>query len=332
MKSLIASQKSFQEPFVWLQGTKDYEIYDKCEKIKIQITFTKDYKIIYRRGEIILRVEKVKQFFKNPELMTNLEQIRHLDWQGEYGIGETKCGKWQIKWNGKILKDVGGYYENGQKQGLWQELKKNYWNQAQVYEIGEYFNDYRKGGWDYIYQNNKIYGGQYNEQGQKNAKWIDLSDSFQCFSQIIYNGEYNFKGQKIGLWNIMYCKDDEKEYKQIGGGLYDAKEKEFQKKIGRWVELSDYFMDSSQITYNGEYNRQGIKVGRWDIMYKEEDEDEFKLIGGGSYHEQERDSFSVKFGKWIEIGDNWWKTFTGEYNGEGKKVGKWVEKNLKKIK
>ncbi|CAD8104077.1 unnamed protein product [Paramecium primaurelia] len=85
---------------------------------------------------------------------------------------------------------------------------------AKVLESGEYQNDKRSGIWVYIYDNNKIGGEQYNEQGQKNGKWIKLSD---INTQLTYIGEYK-KGQKVGKW------DTDFNYfgnKQIGGGLYD---------------------------------------------------------------------------------------------------------------
>lgn len=40
-------------------------------------------------------------------------------------------------------------------------------------------------------------------------------------------------------------------------------------KIGKWFELSDGFMDTSQVIYNGVY-KNGEKVGRWDILWLED--------------------------------------------------------------
>ncbi|CAD8130238.1 unnamed protein product [Paramecium sonneborni] len=59
------------------------------------------------------------------------------------------------------------------------------------------------------------------------------------------------------VWDIMYCKYGEKEYKNIGGGSYD--QDGTQKKIGNWAELDEVFNDDKQLTYYGEYNRNGMK-------------------------------------------------------------------------
>ncbi|CAD8069772.1 unnamed protein product [Paramecium sonneborni] len=48
-----------------------------------------------------------------------------------------------------------------------------------------------------------------------------------------------------------------------GGGLYYCSIK-----VGKWIELSDGFWNQSQITYCGDY-KQGKKVGKWDIYWKQ---------------------------------------------------------------
>ncbi|CAD8129360.1 unnamed protein product [Paramecium sonneborni] len=72
---------------------------------------------------------------------------------------------------------------------------------------------------------------------------------------------------KVGRWDIMYSHLNKKEYKQIGGGSYNQEGN--QKKIGKWIELDEgfYYNYYNQITYNGEYNMNGKKVGKWDILY-----------------------------------------------------------------
>ncbi|CAD8068158.1 unnamed protein product [Paramecium sonneborni] len=62
----------------------------------------------------------------------------------------------------------------------------------------------------------------------------------------------------------MFRQDSSSNFQQIGGGSYESNEGE--KKIGKWVELNERFYNGYQITYNGEYNRNGMKTGIWLIM------------------------------------------------------------------
>ncbi|CAD8166268.1 unnamed protein product [Paramecium pentaurelia] len=249
-------------------------------------------------------------------------------------------------WNGKVLKDVGGYFLDGQKQGFWREIIHNYWSQAEVYVIGEYYKNNKVGVWKYIFHNNIIGLGQYNYQGQRIAKWIELSDRFSNRSQITYIGEYQ-NGQKIGLWEIWYKDYETKRNKQIGGGLYD---KINSIKIGRWIENCNNFRDCSQVIYQGQY-KNGKKVGRWDILYRNQQSEAFqqmqnyiikiktKFSGGGSYDDQVQGD-QIKIGSWIEISEEFYKwsqvTYQGEYK-DGKRIGKWeiwfkdCHKNQKKL-
>ncbi|CAD8130526.1 unnamed protein product [Paramecium sonneborni] len=199
------------------------------------------------------------------------------------------------------------------------------------------------GRWDIMYcqYNEKEYkqigGGSYDKEGNQNkmGKWIEIYEGFtDCNTtskKVTYNGEYNMNGMKVGRWDIMYCKYNEIEYKQIGGGLYDQEGN--QKKIGNWEELYEKFEYYSQITYDGEYNLNGMKVGRWDIMYCQYNEKEYKQMqiiysGGGSY---DKEGNQNKMGKWIEIYEGFTDcnttskkvTYNGEYNMNGMKVGRW---------
>ncbi|CAD8125043.1 unnamed protein product [Paramecium sonneborni] len=321
-----SSKKIFQQPYFQQKGTLEYKVFDKCLKIKIQITFSKDQKIIYSRDGVILRVqyifieckrEEIANLSKNPEILKNMEQIKNLAWQGEKAQNNKKHGKWKASWNGEGLMNVGGYYKDGLKQGLWKEIIENYSTQAQVYLFGEYYKDLRRGKWSYIYKNNKIYGGLYNEEGQKKGKWIELSDGFMDYSQVIYIGQYNTNGIKVGVWQIFWF-----EGLQIGGGFYSEQLGAQEKKIGRWIELSKGFKQESQITYIGEYNIYGIKAGRWDTYFNWR---ENKKIGGGFYNEQE--GSLIKIGRWMELSKNFRLDsqiiYNGGYNMKGQKIGKW---------
>ncbi|CAD8112395.1 unnamed protein product [Paramecium sonneborni] len=291
-------------------------------KTKIQIIF-KDHKIQYLKDGVILRIQQDSDNEQNPEILNNMEQIKYLVWFDQCELQQNKNSKLVAFWNGEIIQKVGGYRQNGQKQGLWKEIIQYYWDKAQVFEVGQYYNNQKIYKWNYIYKNNKIGGGQYNLQGQKCGKWIDLDEGF-CGSEvsklITYNGEYNKKGIKIGIWDIMFKVEYEQDFKQIGGGLYDHKEG---LKIGRWVDLWEGFWSMAQIIYKGEYNVNGVKVGRWDIFFCIFDEKEFKQIGGGSYDNQQ----GLKIGRWVDLWESFWImakiTYNGEYNMKGLKIGRW---------
>ncbi|CAD8129942.1 unnamed protein product [Paramecium sonneborni] len=50
-------------------------------------------------------------------------------------------------------------------------------------------------------------------------------------------------------------------------------------KIGKWIELDEEFYFDKQDTHDGQYNKNGKKVGRWDIMYCKPYEQEYKQMG-----------------------------------------------------
>ncbi|CAD8090443.1 unnamed protein product [Paramecium sonneborni] len=283
---------------------------------KIQITIQNQEFMIYSQDGVILRIEKVYDFEKNPEILNNMEQIKNLTWQGLYGLNDKKYGKWIAFWNVLELMDVGGYYKDGLKQGLWRDITKNYQSHIQIFEIGEYQKDLRVGVWKYTDDNNNwIGGGIYDYEGYKKGKWIVLDEQFSKQSEVIYNGEYNIKGQKVGRWDILL------NGKQIGGGQYHFSSSN---KIGKWIELDQGFYISKQITYSGKYNEHGMKTGRWDIFYNDYlDNNQLKnfKIGGGEYQS------GKKIGRWIEVDEQFCKykqvVYIGDYDMMGMKIGKW---------
>ncbi|CAD8129949.1 unnamed protein product [Paramecium sonneborni] len=302
----------------------------KFHKINIGIKYTQDNQIIYSKNEIILRVVKVHDILENPQLFNNMDQIQNLSWQGQYGKNEKKEGKWVAFWDKNILKNVGGYFNNGQKEGQWKDLFLNYCDQAKVVETGLYFKSLRIGIWNYIFKDMKISGGLYNVDGQKQGKWIVLDERFFNYKQVTYNGEYNCYGMKIGRWDIMYKYVDkygiEREYKQIGGGTYGQKGNQI--KIGKWIELDEEFTFDKQVAYIGEYNNNGKKVGRWDIMFYKYGVPQDQQIGGGLY---DLEGNQKKIGKWIELDEGYSLdfvdskevTYIGEYDMNGRKIGRW---------
>ncbi|CAD8192451.1 unnamed protein product [Paramecium pentaurelia] len=275
-----------------------------------------EIKYVTEDGQI-LRIDYNKDPQETPHILNNLEQIKHLQWVGEYGKNLKKVGDWIAIWKGQQLKNVGGKYsEEGKKIGFWVELTSNYMEQSLVYEAGEYVDDQRRGKWKYLFKDYEIGGGNYNKKGIKNENWIELSKSFQSDKQVTYNGKYR-NGKKIGIWVECLRMNGYQSFQVIGGGYYDNEGKEL--KIGSWVELIDFGINK-QVTFNGQYNN-GYKIGRWNILSSDYSYDQTKKIGGGCYNER-----GLKNGKWVEFDDHSasesYITYCGEYKN-GQKVGLW---------
>ncbi|CAD8130926.1 unnamed protein product [Paramecium sonneborni] len=183
-----------------------------------------------------------------------------------------KVGRWDISYK--------GFDSNGNQQKEYQQMQINLSIGAQSYGSG---------------------GGSYGEGKDqiKIGKWVELDEGFTWLRQVTYNGEYNIQGIKVGRWDINYCKKNESEYKQIGGGSYGEGENQF--KVGKWIELWEMFENYAFITYNGEYNIKGMKIGRWDINYDQSLNGEYIKIGGGIYREEEG---QIKIGNWKQMVDN----------------------------
>ncbi|CAD8124781.1 unnamed protein product [Paramecium sonneborni] len=298
--------------------------------IEFQIILTSDNKALYIKDGAVIRVDQLHSTQKQAEVLKNLEQIQHLQLDGQFGENNQKIGRWSTIWKGETLKNVGGQYSNdGKKNGQWKELIRNFWSEAQVYEMGEYENNYKKGVWKSINCEKEIGYGEYNKQGQRIGIWIELSDRFWNYSQITYKGEY-LNDKKIGKWDI-YFKKTFQDYQndEIGGGLYDDDQQKegVDVKIGKWIELSDWFWYLSQVTYHGEY-KNDKKVGRWNTMWKKAYGDYMnEQIGGGQYDQgNQYGDTSIKIGEWIELTDSFWGDSQVIYKGEyqnGKKIGKW---------
>ncbi|CAK76077.1 unnamed protein product, partial (macronuclear) [Paramecium tetraurelia] len=299
-------------------------------KTTIQIKYTKEQYIIYSQDGVILRMDQIRGGCKSSDILSNVDQIQYLFFQGQYEQNERKSGRWRATWDGEVIENVGGYYENGLKQGFWKELNKNYCRQqrlefqkcpAEIFENGEYSNDQKIGLWKFFYDDKQIGGGFYDGQAQKTGKWIEVNNGFNKSSQVTYHGEYK-KGNKVGIWDIFYV-DIYNTSKQIGGGLYDVNGNNT--KNGKWIELSEWVDIKSCITLNGQY-KTGRKIGRWDILiykYQQHDNPEIRKIGGGLYDDKGEGN---KIGRWIEIKDKYDDIsqiiFTGEYDN-GIKNGNW---------
>ncbi|CAD8211459.1 unnamed protein product [Paramecium pentaurelia] len=155
--------------------------------------------------QIIIIREEFRPNQTQQEVLNNLEQIKFLFWHGKYGQNGKKTGYWYASWNGSVLNSVGGYYKEGQKHGRWNQLSQNYHNSNKVYEIGEYCYNRKIGHWKYLFNDNLIGGGQYDEGcfEFKVGKWIELDDGYNQQKQVTYDGEY-INCKKVGIWNIWF--------------------------------------------------------------------------------------------------------------------------------
>ncbi|CAD8213359.1 unnamed protein product [Paramecium pentaurelia] len=215
------------------------------------------------------------------------------------------------------------------KNGKWIELRDGFCSLSQIVYNGDYKHGKKVVRWQTLYRDYRkdkfelIGGGLYDERVEDSIKigrWIELSDGYNFWSEVTYNGDYQ-NAKKVGRWDTFF-KFGDKGFTQIGSGLYDNQVEGSSIKIGKWIELSCAFKFDSKVIYKGEY-KNGNKIGRWDIWYKDYETKMYEQIGGGSYDDDEDSS---KIGEWIELSDesNWyWQiTFRGEYKNI-KKVGRW---------
>ncbi|CAD8073455.1 unnamed protein product [Paramecium sonneborni] len=218
----------------------------------------------------------------------------------------------------------------GLKIGKWIELGDEFRNKSQVFHSGEYINGSKVGLWDIIYKRmdklDIIGGGSYiqkKEGSKKVVMEIELAHELQEKKQVIEQGEYKngrktavkdfmIKNQKIKIqlklengqddsliiYNGQYING--KKVDKNRGGLKDSI------RFGQWKDIReifqiyllkfDYITRDSEVTYNGEQQKER-KVGRqW----------------GGSYNQEQREDriiSSIKIGKQIDLSDN----FSGNF-------------------
>ncbi|CAD8213279.1 unnamed protein product [Paramecium pentaurelia] len=154
--------------------------------------------IVLQRWNIVRAVERTNQQLLEVNL---LKQNRNLRMWRIKSLKIESLKIYQL-----VLFDVrGGLYKQDQKDGKWIDLNDSVWNQNQIVYNGEYKNGNKIGLWNILYKskdsNYKIIGGgQYDENGQKNGRWIDLNNVFWNKSEVIYHGQYK-NGLKIGKWD-----------------------------------------------------------------------------------------------------------------------------------
>ncbi|CAD8207015.1 unnamed protein product [Paramecium octaurelia] len=265
------------------------------------------------------------------DLSEEFRNSAQIVYSGEYQNG-NKVGKWNIFYRRAFdnkFKPIGGgcYDKGGQgiKIGKWGVLSEEFRDVSQIIEVGEYKNGNKTGSWSSFYRGTPdnefklIGGGFYDVRGQgiKIGRWIELSDGFWYYSQVTNIGIYQ-NGKKVGQWETFFNYGGQQK---IGGGSYDKSANG--NKIEKWVELSDRFFSNSQIFLKGSY-KDGKKIGAWQIVGRNWNEQDLSLIGGGSYDTQ---GCGLKVGKWVEL-DDWYSsdskvTYSGKYQ-RAKKVGNWV--------
>ncbi|CAD8125982.1 unnamed protein product [Paramecium sonneborni] len=151
------------------------------------------------------------------------------------------------------------------------EILKNLDQIQQLTWQGQYGLNKKKNGKWIAFWDGEVYmkvGGYYLE-GLKQGQWKEIFENYiytnDSKAKVLQIGEYS-SGLKKGKWN--YIQDSIK----IAGGYYNEQEQ----KIGKWIELREGFQENSQITFYGEYNMKGIKIGRWDFIFKKNQE--YKLM------------------------------------------------------
>ncbi|CAK58726.1 unnamed protein product (macronuclear) [Paramecium tetraurelia] len=199
-----------------IQGNLDQQRYLRWEAV---CDSSKTQHKVYWRGELLkaggFGDQMQQKEGKWIDLWENFWIKSKVYFIGNYTEGR-KTGKWDI-----FLKEqrVGGgtYNQKGMKHGEWTEIDNNFKKKCQVTYSGEYQDGRKCGNWRITYNGNYLGGGNYNQFGLKNGKWLDLHEDFWEYEmlfqfrhcQVGYYGEYQ-NGRKINKWNIIY-----RGYKEI---------------------------------------------------------------------------------------------------------------------
>ncbi|CAD8155993.1 unnamed protein product [Paramecium octaurelia] len=246
--------------------------------------------------------------------------------KGEYKNGK-KFGIWEMQYRQQqreqfqimqfkliYLKQYKEVYALMTKTDSNKEGHLKYLNNFGILEFGEYRDGKKVGKWDILSKQSIILaGGNYNQKGLKDGRWVELEQHFWIQNQVIQIGDYQ-NGIKVGFWKIQFKMTELFDYQDIGGGLYINN-----KKTGRWKEIHDNFHNQCQVIYAGEYFN-GVKIGQWNTQYKGIRQDEFNIIGGGLYFN------GRKIKQWVDLHPNFENQRqviqTGVYD-EGLKQGQW---------
>ncbi|CAD8163747.1 unnamed protein product [Paramecium octaurelia] len=263
------------------------------------------------------------------ELHSNFQDFSLVLYEGGY-IDGLKVGNWKTlyrKYGENEFQTIGsGFYDqDGMKIGTWKEVDDNFWEQSQInltLAKVSYFilvniikGKNSKNGRLYIKINQfNRGGGQYNIDGKKHGKWIDIDENYSSSRSILYEGEYK-DGSKIGTWFILK-NIFEKTPQMIGGGIYD----DDGMKNGKWHDLFDNYREICQVIQVGNF-MNGKMQGNWNYIYKHFNSLNFHKIGGGQY-----DNMGKRDGVWLELNENFSENcqiiLVGEYKN-GYKQGRW---------
>ncbi|CAD8123713.1 unnamed protein product [Paramecium sonneborni] len=231
----------------------------KLTPFKIKI-LNDEGQVWYIKDGEILKIENVLNTNEIHEINRNLEQVKHMRWEGKFGLKFQKISQWNAFWQGKKL-DVGGLYdEEGFKTGQWVVQSEIYQNQCQVSQIGNYIQGRKQGKWQILHKGEIIGNGEYNQQNIKVGAWVELHKNFNNKNQVFDIGQY-INGRKSGVWETYFKDEIQFKQKKIGGGNYDQQNG---LKIGQWIENYSTFQDSCKFIYKGNYIN-GKKEGKWDI-------------------------------------------------------------------
>ncbi|CAD8178188.1 unnamed protein product [Paramecium pentaurelia] len=304
----------------------------------------KAFQIEFQQGQLcyiedgkILRIEIDNDQNSNKEIITNYDQLCNLKWIGEETETKQKISLWNAYWGKQFLELEGLYDKKGRKQGFWSEPCRNYSIQLQVVYAGNYHNGKKQGKWKLKKKNSKEFvtmqfqviqsgGGNYSEYGVKEGQWIELCDEIlpQQNQLIIDIGKYQ-DGHKMGCWKkYIYEEFFFIKNKLIGGGEF-----EFGIKNGKWKEFHYSFKE--QLLFINKINRvflvifvgyykNGLKIGKWNIHIKENNEQQLTI--GGTYN-----NLGQKNGYWSELSNCFHQSHFTIFNGQyknGIKYGKWT--------
>ncbi|CAD8159141.1 unnamed protein product [Paramecium pentaurelia] len=129
--------------------------FSNLKETELQVIYIKEIEMIYLQDGELLRCDEIQDFYDKPQIMKDLQQIKQLNWHGQYNLNSQKEGKWYPTWKGEKLDAGGDYLQNGLKNGEWKKLSQNLWDKAQVFEKGKYENNKKCGIW-YIIHNNQL--------------------------------------------------------------------------------------------------------------------------------------------------------------------------------
>ncbi|CAD8112063.1 unnamed protein product [Paramecium sonneborni] len=279
--------------------------------IQLYRQFRINFGVILKIGQIqyvndgeIIRNDRIDYLKDNSQILTQLDQIKDLKWQGSYGQNGKKIGKWNVSLENQLINAGGNYQNDGLKIGNWIDLYQDYTKFSKAYLIGQYKEGRKYGRWKAISEKLTIGGGNYDEKGQKNGYWEDIVENYLGLNYLSFQGQYN-SGRKSGCWQAIYNKK-----KKIILGRYDDNGL----KVGQWVVLHKFFNPSCRVLSFGQYNN-GKKFGQWIIQQTK------KKIGGGMYNDEGK-----KVGQWKELSPNFQLEFQVFYAGlyeKGIRQGEW---------